>query len=178
MLTLLLSTVLAAPAVDPTPEPVPQPDRVWGVAYFDYAAWAARYPELASTVREQQAQALFDEAGLLYLDNTPQSPVSDVSRRLALLNMIVAHLAALGGAGTAGGYGVPTGMVGRVSKATEGSVSVESDIGTVSGSAAWWAQTTYGYAFWQATSFLRRFRYAPGPQPVFERFGANRRWLR
>lgn len=134
------------------------------VAVFDYAAWAARYPELAGAVSEQLAASLFVEAGL-YLDNTDCSPVQDVSIRLVLLNMIVAHLAVLGGALDGG---APSGVVGRVSSATEGSVSVTSELNLESGTAAWFAQTQYGLSFWQAAKRYRGMHYRPGPRPVFD----------
>jgi hypothetical protein len=137
------------------------------VATFDYALWAARYPELATSVNPMLANEYFAEAGG-YLDNTDNSPVADPTTRLRLLNMLVAHIAALnaplnGQASTAG--------VGRVSQASEGSVSVTLDMGTTSANAAWFQQTKYGAAFWQATASLRTMRYVPGCQPVFDRFG-------
>lgn len=162
MLALLLSTVLYDSGVIP-PEPIPEP--VPGVATFDYALWAMSYPELASSVSEPFAKALFRRAGL-FLNNTPSSIVTDVETRLDLLNLIVAHLASIGGAGQTGGA---SGLVGRVISATEGSVSVDVDAGPTSGSNAWWLQTAYGFQYWQATAQYRTMQYRPGPMPVFER---------
>lgn len=133
------------------------------VAVFDYAVWAARYPELAGAVDETLAIALFAEAGL-YLDNTDTSIVQDPAIRLMLLNMIVAHLAVLGGALEGG---TPTGQVGRVAEATEGSVSVKLDTGLSPGTATWWSLTTYGFNFWAATKRYRSMHYRPGPRPIF-----------
>jgi hypothetical protein len=133
------------------------------VAAFDYAAWVTRYPYL-SGVSEPLARAYFAEAQI-YLNNTDTSPVTDVAMRLVLLNMLVAHIALLNGAGTLDGK--PTGLVGRVSEATEGSVSVKADVGAVSGTAAWYAQTGPGFDFWNATRAYRTMRYVPQPQPYF-----------
>lgn len=124
---------------------------------FDPAAFKARYPEFAA-VGDPLLQACFGEAGL-YLSNMDNSPVQNVTRRAVLLNMLTAHIAALGGALSSDGQPRP---VGRVSSATEGSVSASMEY-LVPGSAAWFAQTQYGAAFWQATTSLRGFRYIAQP---------------
>lgn len=136
------------------------------VAVFDYALWAARYPELAISVDASLAGAYFLEAGL-YLDNSDCSPVVDVGTRLALLNMIVAHIARLNA--TIGGQ-APSGLVGRISSATQGSVSVSVDGGPMSDAGAWFQQTTYGAAFWRASAAYRTMHYVPGAQPDMEPF--------
>lgn len=138
-------------------------------AVFDYAAWIARYPEFDGKVSSELGNALFNEAGI-YLDNTDGSIIADPARRLIYLNMIVAHLAALSGALEVGGK--PTGIVGRITEATEGSVSVKA-AAFAPGSSDWWGITTYGLTFWQATKRFRSFRYVPGCQPSFEPFGAG-----
>lgn len=58
--------------------------------------------------------------------------------------------------------------VGRTSNAAEGSVSAgfEYPVGS-SPSAAFFTQSQYGAMFWQATSSLRGFRYAAGPNPGY-----------
>ena len=124
---------------------------------FDAAAFKARYPEFAS-VGDLLLQACFGEAGL-YLSNTDNSPVQNVTRRAVLLNMLTAHIAALCGALSSDGQPRP---VGRVSSATEGSVSAAFE-GPPPGSAQWFQQSQYGAAFWQATSGLRGFRYLAQP---------------
>ena len=124
---------------------------------FDPAAFKARYPEFAS-VGDLLLQACFGEADL-YLSNTDNSPVQNVTRRAVLLNMLTAHIAALGGALSSDGQPRP---VGRVSSATEGSVSAAFE-GPPPGSAQWFQQSQYGAAFWQATSGLRGFRYLAQP---------------
>jgi len=126
------------------------------VAVFDYAVWAARYPEQAASVDATLAGAYFAEAGL-YLNNTDASVVSDVAIRLVLLNMLVAHIAILNGAARGG-------LVGRVASATEGSVTISAEM-EAPGTAGWYAQTAPGLAFWQATATYRTARYVPGRQP-------------
>lgn len=124
---------------------------------FDPVAFKTRYPEFAS-VTDAQLALCFDEAGL-YLHNGDGSAVSSLPRRSMLLNMLTAHIAYLGGALSADGQAKP---VGRVSQAAEGSVSIGLEYMTP-GTQAWYVQTQYGAAFYQATLNLRSFRYAACP---------------
>lgn len=150
-------------------------------AQFDYAKWAAMFPDLADGgVTESIALGFFEVAELIFANNDC-SPIKDPAKRLVMLNYIVAHLARLAGypAG-AGDTAGPSGMVGRVTSATEGSVSVSSGwAATVSDSEAWWIQTPEGATFWQLTRALRTARYiAPPPRyfgPARRAFGG--RWL-
>lgn len=129
------------------------------IAVFNYAQFIARYPEF-SAVSQTRLGLLFTEAGL-YLNNTDCSPVSDVTRRGVLLNMITAHISYINGDLSADGQTRP---VGRVSQAAEGSVSASFEgVLPTPGSGAWYQQSQYGAAFWQATSNLRSFRYRPRP---------------
>lgn len=126
---------------------------------FDPAAFKARYPEFAA-VADPTLAACFDEAGL-YLSNTGNSPVQNLTRRATLLNMLTAHVAYIGGLLSADG--MPR-SVGRVSQASEGSVSAAFEgVPPTPGSGAWFQQSQYGAAFWQATSSLRGMRYIPCP---------------
>lgn len=128
------------------------------VVAFNATLFKARYPEFAAVSNDLLA-LYFDEAGL-YLSNKDNSPVQDVSRRTVLLNMLTAHIGALGGALSATGKAQP---VGRITSATEGSVSVSFDAGAVPGSAEWYSQTQYGAAYWKATASLRGMRYIACP---------------
>ena len=130
------------------------------IVVFDISAFRARYPEFAS-VTDDLLNAYFAEA-TVYLNNTDCSPVSDVAIRAVYLNMLVAHIAAMS-SGVNGQK--PTGLVGRVASASEGSVSVSlADV--PSNSASWWyLQTPYGAACWQSTAAYRTARYVPGASP-------------
>ncbi len=132
-----------------------------GVAVFSYALWAARYPALAPKVAEPLAQSYFDEAGALYLLNNDCSIVEDVPTRLILLNMLVAHIAAINGATATG----EAGLVGRISTATEGSVTIAAEYNAAPGTEQWYAQTPYGAQYWAATVGYRSATYVPGPTP-------------
>lgn len=140
-----------------------------GVVVFDYTAWLARYPEFSS-VSQATAQQFFNEAQL-YVDNTPCSIVCDTDLRAILLNQITAHIAAL----NAPLNGQPSSpLVGRISNASEGSVSVQAQYDVAPGSAQWFSQTKYGAAFWQATSQFRSMRYVRGCVPIANPFTGRR----
>lgn len=124
---------------------------------FNPTAFKARYPEF-NAVSDALLSLFFDEA-TLYLSNQTNSIVQDETRRSVLLNMLTAHIASLNGA-LSGGR--PSGFVGRISSATEGSVSVSSEYG-IPYSAVWFSTTPYGTSFWQATLSIRSFRYFPQP---------------
>jgi len=134
-----------------------------GIVTFDYAAWKARYPTLAEFTPETVAVEMFNEA-TLYCDNTDRSRVPyappTVTTRATLLNMLVAHIAALGDPARAG-------IVGRISSAGQGGVNVSTEL-QAPGTAAWFAQTQYGLNFWQASAAYRMAQYAPGPQPFYQ----------
>ncbi|MCU5775119.1 DUF4054 domain-containing protein [Erwiniaceae bacterium BAC15a-03b] len=140
------------------------------IVVFDVAAFRERYPEF-DTVSNSLLNAYFVEA-TVYLNNTDTSPVTDIAVRAVYLNMLVAHLTALN-SGVGGQK--PTGLVGRVASASEGSVSVSLDAGP-SGAASWWyMQTPYGAAYWQATLPYRTIRYLPGASPSMYPYHYNRR---
>jgi hypothetical protein len=137
------------------------------IATFNPSQFTARYPEFTAAYAANPGlfSGLFDEAGLLYLNNTDCSPVPNVMKRGLLLNMLVAHLAFIGGILTADGQPKP---VGRMSQAAEGSVSASFEgVPPTPGTGAWFQQSQYGAAFWQATNSLRGMRYVPQPTDPF-----------
>ena len=129
------------------------------VVLFDPVAFKLRYP-IFVPVADQTLQYFFNDSGF-YLSNTDCSPVPNLQRREQLLWMLTAHIATLQGALTADGQPLP---VGRVSSATEGSVSASLDyLAPTPGSGPWFNQTSFGAQFWAATTSLRGFRYRPQP---------------
>lgn len=130
------------------------------VVVFNYAVWALRFPEFVANapagklVTEPLAQAYFDEA-TIYCDNTDLSPVTNVPQRTVFLNLLTAHLAALNGPASSP-------LVGRLSDATEGSVSVSTELDVPKG-AEWFAQTKYGLSYWQAIGRFRKGFYVVPP---------------
>jgi hypothetical protein len=138
------------------------------VAVFNLANFQARYPQF-NAVSPTRLAALFVEAGL-YLSNTDCSPIQDLGRRGMLLNMLVAHISSLSGDLSADGQAQP---VGRVSQASEGTVSASFEMNAPTpGTGPWFQQTTYGAAFWAATANLRGMRYRPRPTDPNQ----GRRW--
>lgn len=131
------------------------------VVIFDPAAFKAAYPAFVN-VPDALLTEYFNIA-TLYLSNTDCSIVQDIAKRTTLLWLLTAHIAYLSGAlnpvpGTPG-------LVGRVSSATEGSVSVSTEYPT-NPSNAWFLQTQWGAIFWQATLSYRSFRYRARPTVV------------
>lgn len=147
------------------------------VAVFDWTQFQGLFPELvAGGVTEPIATAVFATAGYL-LDNTDCSPVTDIAARTVYLDYVTAHLLSIGGYPLPAGGTVPSpsGLVGRITGATEGTVSVQSAWGaSVSDSEAFWLQSQYGAIFWQMTRWLRTMRYVPAPPrnfgPAYGRF--------
>lgn len=124
---------------------------------FVFADWVAAFPELATRGTPQQVAQLAAEAAIAFDLNR----VADLDQRATLLNLVVAHLVELRLPG--GGSPAAQGLVGRVTSASEGSVSVSLDAGqTKTLTEAWWTQTKYGAQFWMLTARYRMFRYIPG----------------
>lgn len=148
-----------------------------GVVTFDPVAFAAQYPEFA-TLTQDQLNGYFAQA-TLFLDNSRQSRVQQIENRAPLLGLLTAHLAKLlGGANGA----ASSQLVGRISSATEGTVTVAADMPNQPMSAAWFQQTKYGAMYWAATLRWRQARIvlgapcpAPGPNfpPGYGGFGFN-----
>lgn len=122
------------------------------IVSFEPSAFKSAYPEFAG-VADLALRQYFAQAELL-INNTDSSRVTNVTEREMLLGLLVAHIAKMRQSAANGG-----GLVGRVSSATEGSVSVSADMGQVTNTQAWYAQTTYGADYWALTSKYRRFRY-------------------
>lgn len=131
---------------------------------FNYANWAATFPQFAA-LNEQQVTGLILPIAEIYCRNDGGGPVSKAETQTVLLNLMVAHVAQLmfgpNGTGISGTGG--SGIVGRVSSATEGSVSVSAEFPTTPNN-AWFLQTEFGAMFWQAASAYRTMRYIPGPR--------------
>lgn len=139
------------------------------VVVFDYASWLAAYPQFGS-VGLQQAQEFFNRACLL-ISNLPNSPVPyqpmaapPVYTRRLILNGATAHFAYLFTPDASGNVR----PVGRISQATEGTVSLGLDYAAAAtDSQAFWNQTAFGAFVWIALLPYRGARYQPGstPQP-------------
>lgn len=152
-------TVVACP-----PAPVPA---VRGVVVFDATEFKTAYPSFA-TIADGLLQGDFDVA-TMFLNNSCCSVVRDANRRQQLLYMVTAHVAYL----LQGENGKPpSGIVGRVNQATEGSVSVGAAyVNDMSMTEAYFSQSPYGVMFWTATANYRSFHYVAPPQSGCGPFG-------
>ena len=130
---------------------------------FSYLTWAATYPYLATSVNSTQASMYFLQAEL-YCDNSTTSIVDNSrGQRAILLNMLVAHIALLNA--SLNGQ-PPNPLVGRISQATEGSVSVSSEMNYAPGTSQWFMQTQPGASYWTATAQYRKMTYVPGRRNI------------
>ena len=122
---------------------------------FVPADFKAAYPAFAN-VTDAALQNYFDVA-CLYLSNDDCSRVQDLTKRQALLYMLTAHVAQLSGALSQFGQAGP---VGRISSASEGSVSASFEF-PMNPNSAWFNLTPWGAMFWAATAYLRSAVYRP-----------------
>jgi len=135
----------------------PNTPPVHGVVTFDPAVFIVSYPMFATV--DPAALTLNFTLATLALNNSCRSIVIDAAVREVLLNLLTAHITAL----LNGVNGAPpAGIVGRISTATEGTVSVSAEY-IASASASWFIQTQWGAMFWQLTLQYRTFRYIPAP---------------
>jgi hypothetical protein len=136
---------------------------------FDYNAWIARFPEFTA-VPQALAQQYFAEA-TIYWRNDGTSPNASTAIQSALLNLVTAHIAALNvqsqGDPIPGTSKDANSPVGRITSATQGTVTVQTDLGlapSTSERQAFFAQTRYGVQFLSMTAGYRfaQPRYVPG----------------
>lgn len=137
---------------------------------FDKAAFLARYPEFTA-VADASLQAYFDDSNL-YCRNSLTNPAYADGTLAQLLYMLTAHLAWLNTPRNASGIPDSSGtdpapaVVGRISSASQGSVSISSEYGNVDAggpSQAWYMQTRYGAAYWAASTGYRTARAVSNP---------------
>jgi hypothetical protein len=139
----------------PCPSPTPTPT---GVVVFVPSAFKAAYTSFATVA--DAALTLSFQLATLQLNNTCKSRVYDVTERETLLNLLVAHITAMKD-GENGNP--PSGIVGQVNQATEGSVSVGATVGPMVKGQAYYMQTQWGAMYWAATAKYRRGFYIPAP---------------
>lgn len=151
---------------------------------FDYATWILRFP-IFTAVSEPLAQLYFDEAGILCANNTC-NPYYCSGQLSVLLNLLTAHIAWLNAPRDTQGNPATTGtapapIVGRISSASEGSVSLSAENQYPPGTPQWYQQTQWGSEYWVLTANSRTMRYAAQPTFVPDSiypygFGVRRGW--
>lgn len=125
------------------------------VVTFNYDLWLQMFPEFDGTVNSVQAQLYFDQA-VLFHRNDGTGPVEKEDEQLRLLNLLTAHFAQV----MAGSTVAPaTPLIGPITNASEGSVSVSTDGVKIPGAYAWLATTKYGVLYWGAIQGFINMRY-------------------
>lgn len=137
------------------------------VITFVPADFKLNYPEFTSTP-DARTLVMFGIAEQSLLDNSDGSPVMDTAYRTQLFYMLVAHLLVLLGTGSGGAPGTINAPPGRLSSATEGTVSTAFEYNMPQGSAmaAWYLQSKYGAMFWTSTARFRSAIYIGKPSGV------------
>lgn len=133
------------------------------VFVFDPAAFKLAYPQFAKFTDEQLIN-FFEKVENTVLDNTESSCIS-LANRKKWFYLLVAHNAELQNRIDDGN----SEFVGRISSATEGSISVTSDYSMGSGAMEQWLkQTLYGAKFYAFTAPWRTALWvsASTPMPV------------
>ena len=156
----------------PWPPAVPLPPAVT----FDYSQWMQWFPDFVN-VGEPFAQGCFFRASQL-CQNNALSPVvvaalGDVTQLRYFLNLLTCHICWLnapqinGVPNTGAGAAPGSPIVGRISQATEGSVTVVTELatGNMPQGMAYYAQTKWGLEYWQASAAYRQGPYVPGRAP-------------
>lgn len=153
-----------------------------GPVVFNPANFIAAFPEFAE-IAPSMLQNYFDMADAFFKNDASNPAAGDIDRMTRLSYLVTAHVAWLMSPRDATGNLVAGGsinpLVGRISSASEGSVSVSVDLpGGESGpTEAFFSQTKYGFMFWAATAQYRTARYAaqptfvPSTRPHFYRRG-------
>lgn len=129
---------------------------------FNYNTFVLTFPAFAD-LGEQQA-ALYWGIAEGYWRNDGTSPCTTVTEQARLMNLLTAHIAKMLAPNSAGGQGGD--LTGRITNASEGSVSVQTEFASETPpSMAWYVQTQYGAMFWQLTAPYRTMKYrAPPPR--------------
>lgn len=133
------------------------------VFVFDPAAFKLAYPQFAKFTNEQLTN-FFEEVENTIVDNTESSCFS-LKDRKKWFYLLVAHNAELQNRINDGN----SGLVGRISSATQGSVSISTDYSMGSGALEQWLkQTPYGAKFYAFTAPYRTALWvaATAPMPV------------
>lgn len=127
------------------------------IVTFNYDNWVQLFPQF-SYITAPMAQNFFN-AATNYCRNDGGGPVCNPNQKIWLLNLLTAHLVQL--FANASNGQPPSPLVGRISNASEGSVSVGTDYPS-NPSSAWYNQTPFGAAYFEGIKPFRTFRYMPG----------------
>lgn len=140
------------------------------IVTFDPTAWKALWSPTFDYLTDEQATNYFNLATYVHR-NDGGGPVTIEAQQTNLLNLLTAHVAKL--FAPAPGGQAPSGLVGRISSATEGSVSVQVELVQMSQNSAWFTQTEYGLMYWTAAAPFRTMRYVPNDKQPIGAYGSG-----
>lgn len=129
---------------------------------FNYATWIPAYPQFINTP-QPTIELVVVPLAQVQCRTDGGSPVRDQATLTVLFGLMVAHVTQLMFGSTIAPL---TGVVGRVSQATQGSVSVSAEYNNPNPAAAWFLQTPYGAVYYQAISGFTLGVYAPRQVPI------------
>jgi Protein of unknown function (DUF4054) len=142
---------------------------------FSYATFIASFPEF-SALSSGQVQAYFNRATGSIIGNSVTNPIFNDGNLPYLIYLATAHVAWLncpkdanGNPAATGANSPPANLVGRISTANEGSVSLALEWpldGNSSAQEKYLSQTKYGVEFWAALAPYRTAQYAARPTIV------------
>ncbi len=133
------------------------------IVQFDLAQWRLLFPEF-SNVTDAQLNGPVWTMAQQYCRNDGGGPVCAPEMQTELLNLMVAHIAQMLYGSTTS---PATGLVGAVSSATEGSVSVSVNV-VVNASNQFYMVTRYGQMFFALSLPFRQARYWPKMTQQFQ----------
>ena len=149
-----------------------------GVAVtFDPNAWAAAYPQF-SNIASATLTGVVLPLAQVYCRNDGGGPIDDENMQTQALWLMVAHCAQILFGSTIQPL---SSVVGRVSNASQGSVSVSTSWPAASSiTDAWLSQTQYGAAFLALVNSVTLGFYAAKQTPLYKPYiyggGFGRRW--
>lgn len=143
-----------------------------GPVVFSVTDFVAMFPEFKDVPGPRLA--LYFDIADGFFKNEGSNPAygSGLDRMTRLSYLVTAHIAQLlsprDASGAPGAAGAPTGLVGRITSASEGSVSVSTELpgGGDGPTEGFFSQTAYGLMFWAATAQYRTARYIAQPTRV------------
>lgn len=139
---------------------------------FNYETWIALFPEF-SPLSEAQGNAYFMRATDVCA-NSCSNPINATGNLASLLYLLTSHVAWLSCPKDANGNPAATGqaasqLVGRISSANEGTVSVQTELDDTGNSSAldsWLQQTKYGLEYLAKIAQYRTAVYLANPTVV------------
>lgn len=138
-------------------------------AALTYEDWIAAYDVFADTVSDTAFSDVVLTTAEMFHANDGKGPVRSAKTQKVLLGLMCAHVAMLLFGTSAQKASASSGQVGRVSSASEGSVSVSMDFPTAStASEAWYLQTQYGATYWALSAPYRTMRFVGAPRRTFD----------